>query len=89
MNLLLILMSCLPKQEIIQRVSYTPEQVEDLLILQNECRELVYTFESGNFKFSVEPFVARQEIVNEANRICPWENYPKPLEDCLEELRSY
>ncbi len=89
MNLILILMSCLPKPEIIQRVSYTPEQVEDLLILQDECRALVYTFESGMFKFSIEPFVARKEIMDEAIRICPWENYPKPLEDCLEELRSY
>lgn len=90
LNLLLVASSC-AKHETVQKEfpTFSYEQVQTFMHLQEQCEQLNYIFQEKYFIMSQEPFVEREKLLKEIAFHFPWETYPESLERCISDLQSH
>ncbi len=85
-----LLTSCTTKHEILQEKipTFTYEQVEKYMELQERCDFLLESAGSKYILFSTEFYEERKELLKELEIYFPWAEYPKSLERCVNDLEA-
>ena len=89
---LVSLLSCvhkIPIPEIPKEPVYTREQMEVYLDLQGRCEDLLSIFQTGEFRFSQEPYFEKISLFQEASQLDLWQYCPERLDKCLSLLQEY